>query len=137
MVLNVGLRIRNITVTGTGNLTDNNYKKRLGVVYSTNPDYDYSKSGHDEETMGNQTLKPSEQKLIVMIDRKGRSGKQVTLVKNFIGSDEDLEVLAKKLKTKCGVGGTVKDLEIIIQGDCRDKIVTILTADGYKAKRGN
>ena len=118
-------------------MTDNNYKKRLGVIYSTNPDYDYSKSGHDAENLGTQTLKPSEQKLIVMIDRKGRSGKQVTLVKNFIGSDEDLEVLAKKLKTKCGVGGTVKDLEIIIQGDCRDKIVTILTADGYKAKRGN
>lgn len=124
-------------------MTDNDWKKRLGVVYSTNLDYDYSHNGqsshngHDAETIGAQTLKPSEQKLIVMIDRKGRAGKQVTVVKNFIGSDEDLEVLAKKLKTKCGVGGTVKDWEIIIQGDCRDKIVIILTTDGYKAKRGN
>jgi translation initiation factor 1 len=127
-------------------MTDNDWKKRLGVVYSTNPDFNYSHngqsshSGHDAESDGSgnaQTLKPAEQKLLVMIDRKGRAGKQVTLVKNFIGSDEDLETLAKKLKTKCGVGGSVKDGEIIIQGDCRDKIVTILTMDGYKAKRGN
>lgn len=124
-------------------MTDNDWKKRLGVVYSTNPNYDYSHNckssndGHNEETIDTQTLKPSEQKLVVMIDRKGRAGKQVTIVKNFIGNYEDLEVLAKKLKTKCGVGGTVKEGEIIIQGDCRDKIVTILTTDGYKAKRGN
>ena len=124
-------------------MTDNYWKKRLGVVYSTNPNYDYSHNGqssnggHNEAIIGAQTLKPSEQKLIVMIDRKGRAGKQVTIVKKFVGGDEDLEVLAKKLKTKCGVGGTVKDGEIIIQGDCRDKIITILTTEGYKAKRGN
>jgi translation initiation factor 1 len=127
-------------------MANNDWKKRLGVVYSTNPDFNYcrdSRSESGDNSAANDgradagTLKPSEQKLVVMIDRKGRAGKQVTLVKNFIGSDEDLETLAKKLKTKCGVGGSVKDGEIIIQGDCRDKIVTILTADGYKAKRGN
>ncbi|MCI1720054.1 MAG: translation initiation factor [Bacteroidales bacterium] len=126
-------------------MANNDWKKRLGVVYSTNPDFNYNRDSHsaagnvssaDNGTAAG-TLKPAEQKLVVMIDRKGRAGKQVTLVKNFIGAEEDLETLAKLLKTKCGVGGSIKDGEILIQGDCRDKIVTILLSQGYKAKRGN
>ena len=77
------------------------------------------------------------QKLIVGIDRRNRSGKQVTLVTGFIGRDDDLAALGKMLKSKCGTGGSAKDGEIIIQGDFRDRIVEILTAAGYKAKRGN
>ena len=115
-------------------MAKNDWKKRDGVVFSTNPDFKYDSRDYEEET---HTLAPDKQKLIVCIDRSGRAGKQVTLVKGFIGNDEDLTALGKKLKTKCGVGGSVKDGEIIIQGDLRDKIVELLTRDGYKAKRGN
>lgn len=104
-----------------------------GVVYSTNPDFKYEVEDNNEI----ETLPPSKQKLIVSIDRRNRGGKQVTLVKGFVGKDEDLESLAKKLKTKCGVGGSAKDSEIVIQGDLRDKIVSLLVAAGYQAKRGN
>lgn len=105
----------------------------MGIVYSTNPDY----RPDSEEVSGVETLPPSAQKLIVAIDKRNRGGKQVTLVKGFAGSDEDLAKLAKTLKTKCGVGGSSKDGEIIIQGDFRDKIVSILISLGYAAKRGN
>ena len=115
-------------------MAKNDWKKRDGVVFSTNPDFRYDSLEPEEET---QTIAPEKQKLTVCIDRSGRAGKQVTLVKGFIGSDDDLTALGKKLKTKCGVGGSVKDGEIIIQGDFRDKIVELLTKDGYKAKRGN
>lgn len=115
-------------------MAKNDWKKRDGVVFSTNPDFKYESSAMEEETA---TLPAEKQKLIVAIDRSGRAGKQVTLVKGFIGSDDDLAALGKKLKTKCGVGGSVKDGEIIIQGDFRDKVVALLTQDGYKAKRGN
>ena len=77
------------------------------------------------------------QKLIVSIDRRARAGKQVTLVSGFVGSSDDLAALAKTLKTKCGVGGSAKDGEIIIQGDWRDRIVALLKSMGYNAKRGN
>ena len=77
------------------------------------------------------------QRLVVTIDRRRRSGKQVTLVTGFTGSDEALEALGKALKTRCGTGGTVKDGEILIQGDVRDKVVAILTEMGHLAKRGN
>lgn len=109
------------------------WKKRLGVVYSTNPDFKYQTEEAQEET----TLPPSQQRLIVRIDRRGRAGKQVTLIEGFKGSSDDLAALAKTLKVKCGVGGTAKDGEITIQGDLRDKITALLTSMGYGAKRGN
>ena len=112
----------------------NDWKKRDGVVFSTDPNFRYDTTDEDEQV---QTLPPSSQKLIVAIDRSGRAGKQVTLVKGFVGTDEDLSDLGKKLKTKCGVGGSVKDGEILIQGDFRDKITELLQKDGYNAKRGN
>jgi Translation initiation factor 1 (eIF-1/SUI1) and related proteins len=111
----------------------NDWKERLGMVYSTNPDYEYQVESQLEE----ETLAPENQKLIVCIDKKGRSGKQMTAIDGFVGNSEDLGILAKLLKTKCGVGGTAKEGRILIQGDLRDKIVAILTSMGYKAKRGN
>ena len=112
---------------------DNDWKQRLGVVYSTKPDFKYQTA----EVAEADTLPPAKQRLIVAIDRRQRAGKQVTLVKGFIGRQDDLAGLAKTLKTKCGVGGTAKDGEITIQGDLRDKLVTLLTQMGYNAKRGN
>ena len=112
---------------------DNDWKSRLGVVFSTNPDFKYETES--EETV--QTLEPSRQKLIVGIDRTGRAGKQVTLVTGFVGSDEDLKELGKMLKVKCGVGGSAKDGEIVIQGDFRDRVTALLKDAGYNAKRGN
>ena len=112
---------------------DNDWKSRLGVVFSTNPDFKYETES--EETV--QTLEPSRQKRIVGIDRKGRAGKQVTLVTGFVGSDEDLKELGKMLKVKCGVGGSAKDGEIVIQGDFRDRVTALLKEAGYNAKRGN
>lgn len=115
-------------------MADQDWKKRLGVVYSTNPDFQYQSCEDKQEA---ETLSPDKQKLIVRIDRRQRAGKQVTLIEGFVGTAEDLAALAKLLKTKCGVGGTAKDGEITIQGDLRDKICALLTSMGYKAKRGN
>lgn len=112
---------------------ENDWKKRLGVVYSTNPDFKYTEARNDVQP----TLEPSAQKLIVRIDRRQRGGKQVTLVEGFKGSAEDLSELARTLKTRCGVGGTAKDGEITIQGDLRDKVVALLQGMNYNAKRGN
>ncbi len=114
-------------------MADNDWKRRLGVVYSTNPDFSFREE--EEETI--ETLAPSAQKLIVSIDRRNRGGKQVTLVTGFIGSDEDLAALGRTLKVKCGVGGSAKNGEITIQGDFRDKVTEILRSMGYNAKRGN
>lgn len=114
-------------------MAENDWKKRLGVVFSTNPDFIY-----DEETCETtQTLEPSKQKLIVSIDRRRRAGKQVTLVSGFIGDDDSLSELCRTLKVKCGVGGSAKDGEIVIQGDFRDRVVALLKEMGYNAKRGN
>ncbi|MEF9930743.1 MAG: translation initiation factor [Bacteroidales bacterium] len=114
-------------------MANNDWKERLGMVYSTNSNFKYEQ----EEIKDDNTLPPAQQKLIVAIDKKRRAGKQVTIVEGFIGKEEDLNALGKLLKTKCGVGGSVKDGIILIQGDCRDKLVTILIGLGYKAKRGN
>ncbi len=107
------------------------WKERLGVVYSTNSDFKYDK----DEQSDPETLPTNQQKLIVQLDKKNRKGKAVTLITGFTGNTEDLEALGKLLKTKCGVGGTAKDGEILIQGDFRDKVILILTGEGYKVKR--
>ena len=114
-------------------MADNDWKKRLGVVFSTNPDFKYEEDAAEEPA----TIEPSKQNLIVSIDRKGRGGKQVTLVTGFVGTDDDLADLGRTLKVKCGVGGSAKDGEITIQGDFRDRVVALLKDMGYKAKRGN
>lgn len=115
-------------------MADNDWKKRLGVVFSTNPDFVFE----EESVQEAETLAPDRQKLIVGIDRRNRGGKQVTLVSGFVGREEDLKELGRILKVKCGVGGSAKDGEITIQGDLRDKIVALLQSMGYtKAKRGN
>ena len=114
-------------------MADNDWKKRRGVVFSTHPDFAYT----EDEVQEQETLEPSKQNLIVAIDRKGRAGKQVTLVTGFIGTSDDLAELGRTLKVKCGVGGSAKDGEIAIQGDFRDRIVNILKDMGYRAKRGN
>jgi translation initiation factor 1 len=104
---------------------------REGVVYSTNPDFQYQPSGDDSQ----QTLSPGKQQLRVLLDKKARAGKQVTLVTGFVGTDQDLQELTKKLKTRCGVGGSAKDGEILLQGDFRDKVLQVLVAEGYKVKK--
>lgn len=114
-------------------MADNDWKKRLGVVYSTNPDFRYEEEPLEQE----ETLPPERQKLLVAIDRRNRGGKQVTLVTGFVGTDEDLAALGKTLKVKCGVGGTAKNGEITIQGDFREKVTDLLNNMGYKARRGN
>ena len=114
-------------------MADNDWKKRLGVVYSTNPDFKYTEEAAEDP----DTLEPSKQRLIVRIDRSGRAGKQVTLVQGFVGTQEDLAALGKTIKVKCGVGGSAKDGEITIQGDLRDKVTALLLQMGYNAKRGN
>ncbi len=106
-------------------------KKPTGVVYSTNPDFNFQFDEQDEQ----DTLPANQQDLRVWIDKKQRGGKQVTLVTGFVGTTSDLEILGKLLKTKCGTGGAVKDGEIIVQGDTRDKVMDILIKAGYKAKK--
>ena len=106
-------------------------KERVNIVYSTNPDFQFQ--FEEEEQI--DTLPNNQQKLYVSIDRKQRAGKEVTLVEGFIGTEEDLKDLGKLLKSKCGVGGTVKDNEILIQGNFRDKIFDLLVKEGYGVKK--
>ena len=114
-------------------MASNDWKDRLGVVFSTNPDFQYTTAAAQEA----ETLPPDRQRLIVGIDRRNRGGKQVTLVSGFVGKAEDLKELGRTLKTRLGVGGSAKDGEITIQGDFRDKVVALLQSLGYNAKRGN
>lgn len=108
-------------------MKNNNWKERLNVVYSTNPDFNYESAEEEEAT----TLDKRQQKLRVSIEKKGRGGKTVTLVNGFIGTDNDLKELGKLLKTRCGVGGSAKDGEIIIQGEFRQRVIDLLKAEGY------
>lgn len=100
-----------------------------GFVYSTNPDFEYENSGEEK-----QTLPPEKQNLILGKSSKGRGGKTVTVITGFIGKDDDLESLGKMLKNKCGTGGSVKDGEILIQGDVRQKVAEVLKKEGYRLK---
>ena len=99
-----------------------------GLVYSTDPNFKLPEENTEEQ----ETIEPSQQKLKIRLDTKHRAGKAVTLVEGFIGSINDLEELGKKLKLFCGTGGSVKDGEIIIQGDNREKILQWLQKNGYK-----
>ncbi len=110
---------------------NNDWKKRDGVVYSTSENFEYNFGDQQAE----DTLPPSQQKLKVLLDKKQRAGKQVTLVEGFVGTEEDLKDLGKLLKNKCGVGGSAKDGEILIQGDHRDKVLQVLVQAGYGAKK--
>jgi translation initiation factor 1 len=109
----------------------NDWKQRLGMVYSTDPNYHYETESESEP----MTLPPSQQNLRVWLDRKQRAGKVVTIVRGFQGSTADLESLGRMLKQRCGVGGSAKEGEIIIQGDHRDRVVDILVKAGYGCKK--
>lgn len=110
---------------------NNDWKKRDGIVFSTADSFDY----HFGEDESQETLPPTQQKLKVLLDKKSRAGKQVTLIEGFLGTEEDLKELGKLLKNRCGVGGSTKDGEILIQGDHRDKVVQVLIQAGYGAKK--
>ena len=109
---------------------ENDWKDRLGVVYSTSDKFSYDYDNDAEA----ETLSASAQKLVVSLDKKQRGGKQVTLVTGFIGLEDDLKKLGKMLKTKCGVGGSAKNDEIIIQGDFRNRVKELLLKEGYKVR---
>ena len=112
-------------------MKSNDWKDRLNVVYSTNPDFRYETAEAEEA----EPLPKNQQKLRVSMEKKGRGGKTVTLIKGFIGSEEDCKELGKLLKSKCGVGGSVKEGEIIIQGDFKQRIIDLLKVEGYTQTR--
>lgn len=112
-------------------MKNNDWKERLGVMYSTNPDYQYNTGNEAEE----DTIAKEKQQLRISLDKRNRGGKMVTLVTGFRGATEDLETLGKLLKVKCGVGGSAKDGEMIVQGDLRQKVLDILQKEGYTKSR--
>lgn len=109
----------------------NDWKDRLNVVYSTNKDFNYETEGEDEQ----DTIAKEKQQLRISLDKRNRKGKAVTLITGFVGTTEDMEELGKLLKVKCGVGGSAKDGEIIVQGDFRTKILELLQKEGYAKAR--
>ncbi len=109
-----------------------NRRNRVDIIYSTDPDYDYEYEEDQEEA----TLEPAHQKLRVVLDRKKRRGKTVTLVTGFVGTADDLKDLGKVLKSKCGVGGSAKDGEIMVQGDHKSRVVDLLKDMGYSKTKG-
>lgn len=109
----------------------NDWKDRLNVVYSTNPDFKYDIDKEEEQ----DTLPKEKQQLRIQLDKRNRKGKAVTLITGFVGTNEDLEELGKFLKVKCGVGGSAKDHEIIVQGDLRNKVLELLQKEGYVKSR--
>lgn len=123
------LTMRNINnnINNSYNMKNNDWKDRLDIVYSTNPDFKYE----TDESTEIESLDKKQQKLRVSIEKKGRGGKTVTIIKGFIGNEDDLKELGKLLKTKCGVGGSVKNDEILIQGEFKQRIIDILKAEGY------
>ena len=112
-------------------MKSNDWKSRLNVVYSTNPDFQYETQEAEEV----DTPAKEKQQLRISLDKRNRGGKMVSLITGFIGKDDDLQALAKMLKVKCGVGGTAKDGEIIIQGDFRNKLLELLRKEGYVKTR--
>ncbi|MBP1617385.1 MAG: Protein translation factor [Bacteroidetes bacterium] len=108
-----------------------NWKDRLNVVYSTNPDFHYEK----EDEPAQATIDKGKQPLRIQLDKRNRKGKAVTLITGFTGADDDLQALGKMLKVKCGVGGSAKDGEIMVQGDLRNKVLEILQKEGYAKSR--
>ena len=108
-----------------------NKQQKIGVVYSTNPEFEFE----FEEDKSVETLAPAKQNLRILLDKKARAGKQVTLITGFMGTSDDLEDLAKKLKNLCGCGGSAKDGEILSQGDVREKVLNYLQQQNYKAKK--
>ncbi len=108
-------------------MASKNKKRRTGIVYSTDPDHEYQYEQEEEV----ETLHPKQQKLRVSVDRKKRKGKEVTLVTGFVGKNDDLKELGKWLKSKCGVGGSVKNGEIIVQGNFQGKVAQLLLDEGY------
>ncbi|MCD7975966.1 MAG: translation initiation factor [Tannerellaceae bacterium] len=112
-------------------MKNNDWKDRLGVMYSTNPDFNYNTGEESEE----ETLPKEKQQLRISLDKRNRGGKAVTLITGFRGTSDDLATLGKMLKVKCGVGGSAKDGEIIVQGDHRQKVLDILQKEGYSKSR--
>ena len=108
-------------------MKSNDWKDRLNIVYSTNPDFQYETADKEES----DTLPKEKQQLKISLDKRNRGGKMVSLITGFVGKEEDLQALGKILKVKCGVGGSAKDGEIIIQGDFRNKLLELLHKEGY------
>jgi len=108
----------------------NKHKNREGVVYSTNPDFQYTENNGEES----EILPAQKQKLKIFTDTKMRAGKTVTVIEGFVGKENDLEALCKMLKTSCGAGGTIKDRLVLIQGDHKNKIIDLIKKKGYSIK---